>query len=119
MSSLNEPPTDEELEVAAILCDLPNDSRSSLSLLAGMPNWGTKKPRTVCHKSPSNLSFLAGARRRPALVVTNRLLLSLPLLLFQSTIRRPTRGGGARGAGGRGDDCGAALPQPHDNMVTA
>ncbi|RWW44452.1 hypothetical protein BHE74_00049794, partial [Ensete ventricosum] len=56
-----EPPTDKELEVAGILCDLEElilkdeFRRSNLSLVAGMSSWGTKKPRTLRHKPPGPL----------------------------------------------------------------
>ncbi|CAL9759781.1 unnamed protein product, partial [Musa acuminata subsp. burmannicoides] len=54
-----EPPTDKELEVARILCDLEelilDDEvrRSNLSLVAGTSSWGTKKPRTLPPTLPS------------------------------------------------------------------
>ncbi|CAL9064012.1 unnamed protein product [Musa banksii] len=55
MWPVQEPPIDKELEVARILCDLDEFHledefrRSNLSLVAGMPSWGTKKPRTLLH----------------------------------------------------------------------
>ncbi|CAL9759780.1 unnamed protein product, partial [Musa acuminata subsp. burmannicoides] len=59
MWPLGEPPTDKELEVARILCDLEelilDDEvrRSNLSLVAGTSSWGTKKPRTLPPTLPS------------------------------------------------------------------
>ncbi|RWW60609.1 hypothetical protein BHE74_00032419 [Ensete ventricosum] len=64
MWPLREPPTDEELEVAGILCNLEElilkdeFRRSNLSLVAGMSSWGTKKPRTLRHKPPGPPSTL-------------------------------------------------------------
>ncbi|CAL9081659.1 unnamed protein product [Musa acuminata var. zebrina] len=61
MWPVQEPPIDKELEVARILCDLDEFHledefrRSNLSLVAGMPSWGTKKPRTLRHKPPGPL----------------------------------------------------------------
>ncbi|CAL9072513.1 unnamed protein product [Musa textilis] len=64
MWPLREPPTAEELEVAGILCNLEElilkdeFRRNNLSLVAGMPRWGTKKPRTLGHKPPGPLPLL-------------------------------------------------------------
>ncbi|CAL9759779.1 unnamed protein product [Musa acuminata subsp. burmannicoides] len=61
MWPVQEPPIDKELEVARILCDLDKFHlkdefrRSNLSLVAGMPSWGTKKPPTLRHKPPGPL----------------------------------------------------------------
>ncbi|XP_009406343.2 classical arabinogalactan protein 9-like [Musa acuminata AAA Group] len=61
MWPVQEPPIDKELEVARILCDLDEFHlkdefrRSNLSLVAGMPSWGTKKPPTLRHKPPGPL----------------------------------------------------------------
>ncbi|CAL9064035.1 uncharacterized protein LOC103984188 isoform X1 [Musa acuminata AAA Group] len=59
MWPLGEPPTDKELEVARILCDLEEliledeFRRSNLSLVAGTSSWGTTKPRTLPPTLPS------------------------------------------------------------------